>query len=116
MTEDEIRAVLSEVRLDPKSRKKYKKFSLGMKQRLGIAAAVMEHPDLILLDEPTNALDESGVDMLGDIVKKEKERGAVLIVSSHDRDILEDISDEIYDLEQGEIVRHSIKGEKRSEG
>lgn len=116
VTEDEIRAVLSEVRLDPKSRKKYKKFSLGMKQRLGIAAAVMEHPDLILLDEPTNALDESGVDMLGDIVKKEKERGAVLIVSSHDRDILEDISDEIYDLDQGEIVRHSIKGEKRSEG
>ena len=115
-TEDEIKAVLSEVRLDPKSRKKYKKFSLGMKQRLGIAAAVMEHPDLILLDEPTNALDESGVDMLGDIVKKEKERGAALIVSSHDRDILEDISDEIYDLEQGEIVRHSIKGEKRSEG
>lgn len=116
VTEDEIRAVLSEVRLDPKSRKKYKKFSLGMKQRLGIAAAVMEHPDLILLDEPTNALDESGVDMLGNIVKKEKERGAVLIVSSHDRDILEDISDEIYDLEQGEIVRHSIKGEKQSEG
>ena len=74
VTEDEIRAVLSEVRLDPKSRKKYKKFSLGMKQRLGIAAAVMEHPDLILLDEPTNALDESGVDMLGDIVKKEKRR------------------------------------------
>ena len=116
VTEDEIKAVLSEVRLDPKSRKKYKKFSLGMKQRLGIAAAVMENPDLILLDEPTNALDESGVDMLKDIVKKEKERGAVLIVSSHDRDILEDISDEIYDLEQGEIVRHSIKGEKRSEG
>ena len=110
VTEDEIKAVLSEVRLDPKSRKKYKKFSLGMKQRLGIAAAVMEHPDLILLDEPTNALDESGVDMLGDIVKKEKDRGAVLIVSSHDRDILEDISDEIYDLDQGEIVRHSIKG------
>ena len=104
------------MRLDPKSCKKYKKFSLGMKQRLGIAAAVMEHPDLILLDEPTNALDESGVDMLGDIVKKEKERGAVLIVSSHDRDILEDISDEIYDLDQGEIVRHSIKGEKRNEG
>ena len=54
--------------------------------------------------------------MLFRSVKKEKERGAVLIVSSHDRDILEDISDEIYDLDQGEIVRHSIKGEKRNEG
>ena len=87
-----------------------------MKQRLALAFALVKKPQILLLDEPTNALDESGVDMLGDIVKKEKERGAVLIVSSHDRDILEDISDEIYDLEQGEIVRHSIKGEKRSEG
>jgi ABC-2 type transport system ATP-binding protein len=113
---EEIDEALRTVQLDGQVKKPVNHFSLGMKQRLGIAAAVMEHPDLILLDEPTNALDESGVDMLGDIVKKEKERGAVLIVSSHDRDILEDISDEIYDLEQGEIVRHSIKGEKRSEG
>ena len=88
----------------------------GERQKVMIAKALVQECPLILLDEPTNALDESGVDMLGDIVKKEKERGAVLIVSSHDRDILEDISDEIYDLEQGEIVRHSIKGEKRSEG
>ena len=112
----DTRRVLDIVHLTKDADRKVGQYSLGMKQRLGIAAAVMEHPDLILLDEPTNALDESGVDMLGDIVKKEKDRGAVLIVSSHDRDILEDISDEIYDLEQGEIVRHSIKGEKRSEG
>lgn len=116
VTEDEMKAILSEVKLDPKSPKKYKKFSLGMKQRLGIAAAVMERPDLILLDEPTNALDESGVEMLKDIVQKEKDRGALLIVSSHDRDILDDISDEIYYLERGEIIRHSMKGEKRDEG
>ena len=111
-----VKNALEVVGLPYRDKKLFSKYSLGMKQRLGIAAAVMEHPDLILLDEPTNALDESGVDMLGDIVKKEKERGAVLIVSSHDRNILEDISDEIYDLDQGEIVRHSIKGEKRSEG
>ena len=111
-----VKNALEVVGLPYRDKKLFSKYSLGMKQRLGIAAAVMEHPDLILLDEPTNALDESGVDMLGDIVKKEKERGAVLIVSSHDRDILEDISDEIYDLDQGEIVRHSIKGEKRNEG
>lgn len=116
VTENEVKAILSEVNLDPESHKKYKKFSLGMKQRLGIAAAVMEHPDLILLDEPTNALDESGVEMLKDIVQKEKDRGALLIVSSHDRDILDDISDEIYYLERGAIIRHSIKGEKQDEG
>ena len=106
----EVARVAAAVNLTDELDKRLSAYSGGMKQRLGIAAAVMEHPDLILLDEPTNALDESGVDMLGDIVKKEKERGAVLIVSSHDRDILEDISDEIYDLEQGEIVRHSVKG------
>lgn len=114
-TEDELKETLSEVKLDPSSSKKYKKFSLGMKQRLGIAAAVMEHPDLILLDEPTNALDESGAEMLRTIVRKEKERGALLIVSSHDRDVLDDISDEIYYLERGEIIHHSVRGEVKNE-
>ena len=67
-----VKNALEVVGLPYKDKKLFSKYSLGMKQRLGIAAAVMEHPDLILLDEPTNALDESGVDMLGDIVKKEK--------------------------------------------
>lgn len=114
-TEEELRAILSEVKLEPNSSKKYRKFSLGMKQRLGIAAAVMEHPDLILLDEPTNALDESGAEILRSIVRKEKERGALLIVSSHDRDILDDISDEIFFLERGKIIRHSVRGEVQDE-
>lgn len=54
--EEEIRSILAKVGLDPQDKKKYRKYSLGMKQRLGIAAAVMENPDIIILDEPTNAL------------------------------------------------------------
>ena len=63
-----LREWLAMVGLDPDDRRKYKKYSLGMKQRLGIAAAVMGEPDVVLLDEPTNALDETGLDMLRELV------------------------------------------------
>ena len=66
-----------------------------MKQRLGIAAAIMEKPDILILDEPTNSLDENGIKMVQNIVKKEKERGATVIVSCHDEEILKSMSDEI---------------------
>lgn len=62
-----------------------KKFSLGMRQRLNIAQAIFEHPDLILLDEPTNALDEEGVERIYTILKEEKERGACIIIASHNK-------------------------------
>ena len=86
--------------------KKYRKYSLGMKQRLGIAAAIMEEPDIILLDEPTNSLDASGVQMVQEIVKREKERGATVILSCHDSALLESMCDEIYNIEVGEITAH----------
>ena len=86
--------------------KKYRKYSLGMKQRLGIAAAIMEEPDIILLDEPTNSLDASGVEMVQKIVAREKERGATVILSCHDSALLESMCDEIYGIEVGEITAH----------
>ena len=88
--------------------KKYRKYSLGMKQRLGIAAAIMEEPDIILLDEPTNSLDVSGVQMVQEIVKREKERGATVILSCHDSALLESMSDEIINIEVGEITNHYV--------
>ena len=84
--------------------KKYRKYSLGMKQRLGIAAAIMEEPDIILLDEPTNSLDASGVEMVQKIVAREKERGATVILSCHDSALLESMCDEIFNIEVGEIT------------
>ena len=88
--------------------KKYRKYSLGMKQRLGIAAAIMEEPDIILLDEPTNSLDASGQEMVREIVAREKERGATVILSCHDSALLESMCDEIFNIEVGEITAHYV--------
>ena len=98
--------------LDPDSNKKYKKYSLGMKQRLGIAAAIMEKPEIVILDEPTNSLDEDGVDLVKHIVRNEKERNALVIVSCHDEGILKGMSDEVFLLEQGRLIGH-ITGEDK---
>ena len=81
--EDEIRETLEKIGLDPDDKRTYRKYSLGMKQRLGIAAAVMENPDIVILDEPINALDESGAKQVRTILKEQKERGAVCIIACH---------------------------------
>lgn len=79
-----------------------------MKQRLGIAAAVLGNPDIVVLDEPTNALDDDGKEMVKSVVRKQKERGALVIISCHDMQTLEELSDEIVNLR-----RAGYAGEKR---
>mgnify|MGYP002694315530 CR=1 FL=1 len=101
-----IRTVLEMFGLDPADKKAVGKYSLGMKQRLGIAAAIMENPDIIILDEPTNALDTAGVKLVKGILQKQKERGALCILSCHDLPVLESLSDEIIKLEEGKIIEH----------
>ena len=101
--EEEIRSILAKVGLDPQDKKKYRKYSLGMKQRLGIAAAVMENPDIIILDEPTNALDSDGVEMLKEILHEHRERGALLLISCHDLATLKELTDEMYLMESGAL-------------
>ena len=99
-----IKEAIARVGLDPENKKKYRKFSLGMKQRLGIANAIMEKSDLLILDEPTNALDSEGVEILKRIVREEKERGATILISCHDASILQELSDLIYHLESGKVI------------
>lgn len=111
-SDDDIRNTLLRVGLDPDSNKKYKKYSLGMKQRLGIAAAIMEKPEIVILDEPTNSLDEDGVDLVKHIVRNEKEHGALVIVSCHDEEILKGMSDEVFLLEQGRLIGHITEEDK----
>lgn len=99
----DLKNVLEKVGLDPNDKRKYRKYSLGMKQRLGIAAAIMNEPDVILLDEPTNALDENGITMLRDVIKDQKRRSAMVLVASHDRQFLEELSDSIYLFDKGKV-------------
>lgn len=106
--EEYIRRALKRVGLDPDSDKKVKKFSLGMKQRLNIAQAIFEKQEIILLDEPTNALDEDGVNLIYNIVKEEKERGATIIVSTHHKEDLEELCDVILKISSGKIVKETI--------
>ena len=104
VSNEDIEAVLSELGLDPKEKKSYKKYSLGMKQKLGIAAAVMEHPDIIILDEPINALDQDSVETVKKIIIRERDRGAVIILACHDTEELEYLSDEIVCIHEGKII------------
>ena len=102
-----IRQTLRDVGLDPDDRRKYRKYSLGMKQRRGVAAAIMEQPELILVDEPTNALDDRGVEQICALLRRERDRGALLVLSCHDASILEALSDEIYHIYEGRVERRA---------
>lgn len=108
----DIKDILTTVGLADNADKKYKKYSLGMKQRLGIAAAVMEKPDIVLLDEPTNSLDEDGVDMVRQIVLNEKKRGATVIISCHDASVLKSLSDSVFYITNGKIADHYFCSEE----
>lgn len=99
--DDEISIWLERVGLDPMDCQAFKNYSLGMRQRLGIAAALMEKPAVVLLDEPTNALDAQGVAMVKREIKNCRDRGASVVVACHDRDILECVSNEIVVVENG---------------
>jgi ABC-2 type transport system ATP-binding protein len=75
-----------------------------MKQRLGIAAAIMEEPDILVLDEPTNALDEEGIETVSQIISKMKATNRIIVVASHEKAFLEAVSDEIYQMKEGKIL------------
>lgn len=102
---EQLRQTVRDVGLNPDDKRKYRKYSLGMKQRLGIAAAIMEEPDLILMDEPTNALDDAGVEQICQLLRRERDRGALILMACHDAAILEKMADEIYTIYEGRVER-----------
>lgn len=104
-TKQELKDTLTSVGLDPMDKRSYKKYSLGMRQRLGMAAACIENPELILLDEPFNALDESGIDGIRDLILKKKGEGALLIVACHDTQELISMADEVIEMYEGKITK-----------
>ena len=100
-TDEDIKTALERVGL--KSDLKVKKFSLGMKQRLNIAQAVFEKQKIILLDEPTNALDNDGVQLIYKLLKEEKERGALVVITTHHKEDLEEVFDVVLKMTEGEL-------------
>lgn len=108
-SDSEIKQTLNDVGLDPEDKRPYRKYSLGMKQRLGIACAIMEKPQIILLDEPINALDESGITLIKELLLKLSDN-SIIIISCHDREELEYLSDEVFVMSEGRIIEHRIVG------
>lgn len=110
----QIAKTMNRVGLDPSDKRTYRKYSLGMKQRLGIACALMECPDLILLDEPINAIDEKGVPKIWEELQEEKQRGALIVLACHDTEELTSLADQIITIEEGKICGISSRIERNS--
>lgn len=100
----DIERALVRVGLDPRDKRRVRKYSLGMKQRAGIAMALMESPTLLVLDEPTNALDASARETLLETIMQERKRGAAVLLSSHDGSFLQSVCDVTYHMESGRLV------------
>ena len=83
ITDEEIIKFMVLLDLDPNDKKKVKNYSLGMKQRLGIIQAIMENPSIVILDEPMNALDKNGIDLVRGIIKNMKSQGKTILLASH---------------------------------
>lgn len=104
ISDEEVKLAIKRAGLDPDDKRTYKKYSLGMKQKLGIANAIMGEPDIIVLDEPINALDEISVENVKKVFLELKEKGKLIIAACHDREELEYLCDIIYELKDGEIA------------
>ena len=100
----EIYDAMELVGLDPKSKKRVAKYSLGMKQKLGIAQAVMENPSMIILDEPMNSLDSSSVEDVRKLILQWKSQGKTIILSNHNQEDISMLCDKTYYMKDGKII------------
>lgn len=103
ISDEQIKAAIRMVGLDPDDVKKVGKYSLGMRQRLGIAQAIMENPDVVILDEPMNGLDKNGIQIVKDVLLDLKQQGKTIIMASHYAEDTE-ICDKIYEMDAGELL------------
>ena len=96
-----IEEIIRTVGLDPKSKKHVGKYSLGMRQRLGIAQALMENPEILILDEPMNGLDNQGVEDIRKILLEQKEQGKTILIASHNREDIDILCDHVWQMDKG---------------
>ena len=100
---EEIENSLKQVNLFDEKDKKYSKYSLGMKQKLGIAQVLMEDPKIMILDEPLNGIEEETANKLRDILIEEKKKGKIIIVASHIKEDIEKLADIVYHFDGGRV-------------
>ncbi len=105
-SKDDIRQSMLTVGLDPDLKKPVGKYSMGMRQRLGIAQAIMENPDILILDEPMNGLDNQGVTDMRRVLKQLKEGGKTILIASHFQEDIALLCDEVYEMDAGAIRRN----------
>lgn len=101
--------VMRKVGLDPKEKKSVSKYSMGMKQRLAIAQAIMEDPECLILDEPFNGLDNKGVDEIRSLLLDLKKSGKTILVASHNPEDIRILCDEVYEMDDGIMTKRSLK-------
>lgn len=102
---DEIRQSMTTVGLDPDLTRPVGKYSLGMRQRLGIAQAIMEQPDLLILDEPMNGLDNQGVEHIRSVLLSLKKKGVTIVLASHFKEDISYLCDEVYQMDAGTLTQ-----------
>lgn len=105
VSSDEIKECMRNVGLDPESKKKVGKYSMGMRQRLGIAQAIMENAAILILDEPMNGLDKQGVKEVRELLLSLKKCGKTIIMSSHYAEDIENLCDTVCELDNGNLVQ-----------
>ena len=103
--EKEIRQAMSKVGLDPDNKTKVDNYSLGMKQKLGLAQAIMEDQKYLILDEPMNGLDKQGVEDVRKLLLQLKEQGKLILIASHNKADIDILCDEVYEMESGTMKR-----------
>lgn len=105
ISDEDIRKSIELVGLDPRLKKSVKKYSLGMRQRLGLAQAIMENPDLLILDEPMNGLDKDGVGEMRKYLLDLKEQGKTILIASHSAEDIDVLCDTVVEMDKGMMER-----------
>ncbi len=105
ISKKDIENIMARVGLDAAGKKHVGKYSLGMKQRLGIAQAIMENPSLLLLDEPMNGLDNQGVEEIRMLLMKLRDEGKTILLASHNKEDISVLCDTVVELDKGRIVK-----------
>lgn len=101
---NEIKSAMQKVGLDPELKRHVRKYSLGMRQRLGLAQAIMENPDLLILDEPMNGLDKDGVADMRKYLLDLKEQGKTVLIASHSAEDIEVLCDTVCEMDKGVLT------------